>query len=109
MGDEEAKRRLVGTWVADVVELGVATRIVWRVTPDGRSSYTFATAAGRATGGTMWTYSDGELSEQPLDGTHPSSASIKWSDVDHFVLTLIDIGDPRATGFKRRYARQKPG
>jgi hypothetical protein len=86
------------------VELGLAIEIVWHVRPDGSSSYVATSTSGSFTAETTWKYMDGVLYERPQSGP-PSSGSIRWIDRDHFVLTIIDNGDPRTRGLKRRYAR----
>ena len=96
--------RLIGTWKANVFELGVPVEIIWSVWPNGTSSYTFTSGLNRATDNGTWTYSDGLLLERTSMG-FPGSASIKWIDNNHFVLTIIDNGDPRTRGLERHYSR----
>ncbi|HMF95057.1 MAG TPA: toll/interleukin-1 receptor domain-containing protein [Vicinamibacterales bacterium] len=100
----DERSQLVGTWKANVVELGLRIEIIWHVWPDGTSSYLATSATGTATVNTMWTYTDGVIYERSSSGP-PSSGSIKWIDHDHFVLTIIDNGDPRTRGLERHYSR----
>src|SRR5262249_39650366 len=100
----DERSQLVGTWKADVVELGVRMEIVWHVWPDGTSSYMATSATGSGTATTAWTYTGGIIYERSSSGP-PSSGSIRWIDRDHFVLTIIDTGDPRTRGLERRYSR----
>ena len=98
------RAQLVGTWKANVVELGLAYEIIWHVWPDGTSSYQASSAVGNATVNTSWTYTGGVIYERSTSGP-PSSGSITWIDRNNFVLTIIDNGDPRTRGLERRYTR----
>jgi hypothetical protein len=103
--DESAERaRLIGTWKANVVELGVPIEIIWHVWPDGTTSYAVTSGNQSATATTRWTYSDGVIYERSETGP-PSSGAIRWIDPNNFVLTIIDNGDPRTRGLERRYTR----
>ncbi len=99
--------QLVGSWKANVVELGLPVEIIWHVWPNGTSSYTFTSARGIAAADTTWTYSDGVIYERSPSGP-PSSASIRWIDRNHFVLTVLDNGNPQTRGLQRHYARLGP-
>ena len=96
--------QLVGTWRADVVELGIPMEIIWHVWPDATSSYMVRSGARSVTANTTWTYSNGIIYERSSEGD-PSSGSINWIDKNHFVLTIIDNGDPRTRGLERHYSR----
>jgi hypothetical protein len=103
--DESAQRaRLIGTWRANVVELGEPVEIIWHIVPDGTSNYTFTSGNRRGTATTKWTYSDGVIYERSEDGP-PSSGAIRWIDANNFVLTIIDNGNPRTRGLERRYTK----
>jgi hypothetical protein len=95
---------LVGTWKADVVERGVPTEIIWQIRADGTSHYMFRSAIGSGTAKTTWTFADGIIYEESSTGP-PSKGSIKWRDRNHFVLTVIDNGDPGTSGSERHYSR----
>jgi hypothetical protein len=99
-----APSQLVGTWKADVVELGVPTEIVWQIRADGNSTYVFSSASGRGTASTTWTYADGVIYEESSIGS-PSKGSIHWIDRNHFVLTIIDNGLLGTSGLERHYSR----
>ncbi|HXI27630.1 MAG TPA: toll/interleukin-1 receptor domain-containing protein [Vicinamibacterales bacterium] len=100
----DLRSQLVGTWQADVVELGLAVELLWQVRPDGTSSFVATSATGRFAVDTAWTYADGIIYERSTAGP-PSSGSIRWIDRNHFVLTIIDNGDPRTRGLERHYSR----
>lgn len=101
---ESYDRRLVGTWKANVVELGIPMEIIWHILPDGTSDYVFTGPAGQERASTTWTYSDGMIFERSREGT-PSSASIRWIDENNFVLTIKDNGNESTRGLERHYSR----
>jgi hypothetical protein len=97
---------LVGTWQANVVELGIPIEIIWHIWPDGSSSYRITTPTETSTANSKWTYADGVIYERPLEGSGvPSSGVVQWIDHDHFTLTILDNGDPGSHGRKRNYSR----
>jgi hypothetical protein len=95
---------LVGTWRANIDQFGIPTEITWHVRPDGNADYIFKHSYLTETGNETWSYSDGVLRETTSDGRRVSS-SIEWTDRDHFIMTIIDNGNPAAAGTKRRYSR----
>ena len=98
--------KLVGTWRAEVVELGVPTTITYTFNSDGTSESTFTDGHGKP--GTpshaSWSYSDGMLYETYADGSS-GRCSIDWKDDDTFELTILDNGIPAYSGLKRLYKR----
>lgn len=98
---------LVGTWHAQVVELGIPMEIIWHIWPDATSSYRITTPTQTLTMNTKWTYANGVIYERSLEGSGlPSSASVQWIDHDHFTVTILDNGDPGSHGRKRNYSRR---
>ena len=98
--------KLVGTWRAEVVELGVPTTITYTFNSDGTSDSTFTDSQGnaRAPSHATWRYSDGMLYETYEDGSS-GRCSIDWKDDDTFELTILDNGVPAYSGLKRLYKR----
>jgi len=99
-----ADSKLVGTWKAKVVELGIPTEIIWHIKPDGTTGYVFTTPLETTTMEGTWTYSDGTIYET-VSGGASASSSIRWVDQDNFILTIKDNGVPAYRGLKRSYRR----
>ena len=97
--------QLVGTWRANINELGNRTEITYTVNADGTTKILQRDEQGRtATESGTWQYSDGTLFERFANGS-TGKGSIRWIDRDTFEITIIDNGVPAYNGLKRTYHR----
>lgn len=98
--------KLVGTWRAEVEELGIPTTITYTFHADGTSESTFTDSHGKtgAPSHGSWRYSDGILFETYEDGSS-GRCSIEWRDDNTYELTILDNGVPAYSGLKRLYKR----
>jgi hypothetical protein len=97
--------KLVGTWQARITEFGSQKRIFWYVRKDGTSYFQFSSPNGTGELAGTWQYSAGVLSERYANGISGKGA-IKWIDMNHIEVTILDNGNPAYTGLKRHYYRQ---
>lgn len=97
---------VIGTWRARVTEFGETLQYDVTFYENGSTEYLITMANGktfRITGGS-WNYSKETLYEKLPDGSN-GKGSIQWLDRNNVILTIVDNGDPKYAGLKRRYRR----
>ena len=95
---------LVGTWQADIVEDGTSTRMTLHLRPDGTCTYLVQDSGGYITVNGYWRYFGNSIFEA-LDGGGHGQGTIEWINNNEFKITIIDNGNPAASGRVRRYHR----
>lgn len=102
----QTSKTLIGDWVANVNEFGTSKTIYFTMYADFTSEYSFVIGDGISFGAGGWAYENGILYESWSYG-RKGKGRITWVDRDHFIITIINNGDPAYQGLKRHYFRRK--
>jgi hypothetical protein len=95
--------RLVGRWRADTVEGGEPVTYFWTLNANGVSEFVQVGDDEPQVG--SWQYSDGAIFERFSNGAS-GKGLVRWSDENHFELTILDNGVPDNQRLTRSYYHQ---